>query len=122
MYYLNKCNYEIITNSNIYEQNETDDDVYREIDKIIISKEEAAIIENKMKLKQATETEKFNIDKYYFYTFLNSPYVTQTKTPNIQPTQEQPQKMTEDIFNNLYIECWADNFNRTKLKILKMKL
>jgi hypothetical protein len=120
IYFLKKCNYEIITNSNEYELNETDDEVYREIDKIIISKAEAVEIENKMKLKQATETEKFNIDKYYFYTFLNSPNLTQTQTQ--EPTQEEPQIMIEDTFNNLYIDCWADKLNRSKLKNIKNEI
>jgi DNA ligase-1 len=30
--------------------------------------------------------------------------------------------MTEDIFNNLYIDCWADKFNRSKLKNIKNEI
>jgi hypothetical protein len=96
-----------------------------------------------MKLKQATETEKFNLDKYFFYTFLNSPQITPEPTPEEvigiemrkeriigkinfpqiiqEPLQEQPRLLTEKTLNTFYKNYWADKFNRTKLKNIKMK-
>jgi hypothetical protein len=106
LYYLKRCNYNLLNLSGNYKKIYIDDE-YIESDDYIITAETAKEIEEKEKLKQATEEEKINLDKYYFYNFLNL-------TPYIGITNEE--------FNKLYIDFWHNKFNKTKLKNTKSEL
>jgi hypothetical protein len=106
IYYLKRCNYNLVDLVGNYEKI-TFDDEYIEIDNYIITPEAAKEIEEKEKLKQATEADKYNLDKYYFYNFLN----LTTKTD-----------INEEDFNKLYIDFWHNKFNQSKLKNTKSEL
>ncbi len=69
LYYLKRCNYNLVDLSGDYEKIFLDDE-YLEIDNYIITAETAKEIDEKKKQKQATEADKNNLDKYYFYNFL----------------------------------------------------
>jgi len=106
-YFLKKCNYKIIdeNNDNI-ETIEIFKDTNKYNEDYIINVEEAEIIEENIKKKQATENEKLKLDRYYFNKFLGSP------------------ELEQEIFNKLYVDLWQDKFKRsnithTKNEILK---
>lgn len=106
-YFLKRCNYKIIDISINIDDLETIE-IYKDNDKYnedyIINVEEAAIIEENIKKKQATENEKLKIDRFYFYKFLGSP------------------KIEQDIFNKLYVEMWQDKFKRSNISNSKNEI
>lgn len=106
MYYLERCNYNLVDLTGNYEPIFLDEE-YLEIDNYIISAEVAKEIVEKEKQQQATEADKKNLDKYYFYIFLN----LTTKAD-----------IDEDDFNKLYIDFWHNKFNQSKLKNTKSEL
>jgi hypothetical protein len=106
LYYLRRCNYNLVDLYGDYEKIFLDDE-YLEIDNYIITSEAAKEIEEKKKQKQATEADKNNLDKFYFYNFLNL-----TAKADIN----------EEDFNKLFLDFWHNKFNQSKLKNTKSEL
>lgn len=106
-YFLKRCNYKYVDLIGEFEIIPIDEQ-FIEIDKIIITQEIADIIEVKEKNKQATEAEKFNLDKYYFYNFLNC--------------HEDIDNIDNEEFNKIYLYYWQNKFNRSVLKNTKSEI
>ena len=58
----------------------------------------------KLKKKKATEFDKNNLDKYYFYVFLNN------------------KELDVDIFNKIYNNFWCEKYKRSMLKNTRNEL